>query len=177
MPRSFSSGSCDCRSSATPPPYAVLFRCSMVAPAKGLAALRRRSTASSPAGMAYSSTCLSASGTVGSMNRSLAADPARTQKLDAPSQIRQGLVPSEPAVLGRHLAGPGDDVRQVRGRERLGDVLGAAGLPPPSLVVELRPCCEEGHRRLGGLGVLPKHPKDRQAAEGGQHHVEDDEVR
>src|SRR5207247_10908779 len=154
MPRSFSSGSCDCRSSATPPPYAVLFRCSMVAPAKGLAALRRRSTASSPAGTTYSSTCLSASGTVGSMNRSLAADPARTQKLDAPSQIRQGLVPSEPAVLGRHPAGPGGDVRKVRGRGRLGDVLGAAGLHPPRLVLGMRPGGEEADRRLGGHGVV-----------------------
>jgi hypothetical protein len=51
-PRSFMRGTCVCRSSETPPPYAVLLTFSTLSPPSGRAASRRRSIASSPAASA-----------------------------------------------------------------------------------------------------------------------------
>ena len=75
------------------------------------------------------------------------------------------------------LAAPGDRLQagqQLGERERLGEVVVAAGLQAVHAVVDAVPRAEEQHRR--GDGGVAERGDQAEAVEAGQHHVDDGRV-
>ena len=105
------------------------------------------------------------------------------------------------AVIGQHTVGLGvefdgadlDDVlvtyltatpyhrpyprQQFAGREGLGDEIVGAGIQPLDLVVFAAACGQHDDRDGAGFGVAFQAPREIDAADAGQHPVEQDEVR